>query len=168
MVDGERADLVVAAVERVARRELDRLDRIGEVPEDTPQAREQVAQAGRAVDRQRHLAPAQREGLQHPRQAEVVVGVEVRQEDVLEVDEADVGAQELALRPLAAVDEQPVAAAADERRRGRPLGGGSRARRPEEHDVEVHRASLPWLPPGFSRRRNASHRTVAPGRTRSV
>ena len=68
--------------------------------------------------------------------------MEVRQEDVLEVDEPDVGAEELALRALAAVDEQPVAAAPDERCRRGPLGGGSRARRPEEHDVEVHERAV--------------------------
>ena len=55
--------------------------------------------ARRAVDGQRHLAAAERERLQHPGQAEVVVGVEVRDEDLLEVDEADRGAQQLALRP---------------------------------------------------------------------
>ena len=142
MVDREGADLVVAAVDHVARLELDRLDRVGEAAEDPPQRREQVAEPGRAVEAERQLAAAQREALQHPRQPEEVIGVEVGQEDVLEVGEADVGAQELALGALAAVDQQLVAAAADERRRGRPLGGGSRSRRPEEHDVQIHRASV--------------------------
>ena len=71
-----------------------------------------------------------------------MVGVEMRQEYVLEVGETDIGAQELALRALTAVDQQLVAPAADERRRGRPLGRGSRSRRPEEHDVQIHRASV--------------------------
>ena len=84
------------------------------------------------------VATAQRERLQHPRQAEVVVGVEVREEDVLEVDEADVGAKQLALRPLAAVEEQPVAAAPDERRGRCPARPSARSRGPEEDDVEVH------------------------------
>ena len=69
------------------------------------------------------LAAAEREGLQHPRQAEDVIGVQVREEDVLEVDEPGVRAEQLALRPLAAVDEQPVAAAAEERRGGAARGG---------------------------------------------
>ena len=79
---------------------------------------EEVAQPGRPVDRERHVAVAERERLQHPRQAEVVVAVEVREEDLAQVDEADRRAQQLALRPLAAVEEQPVAAAADEQRGG--------------------------------------------------
>ena len=115
MVDGEGADLVVAAVDHVTRPELDRLDGIGQVAEDAPQAGEQVAEAGGAVERQRHLATAEREGLQHAGQAEVVVGVEVRQEDVLEVDQADVRAEELSLGALAAVD----------RAAGRHPGGSS-------------------------------------------
>ena len=67
-----------------------------------------------------------------------MIGVEVRQEDVLEVDEADVGAEKLPLRALAAVDEQPVAAAPDERRRRPARGGGGGRGRPEEDEVEVH------------------------------
>ena len=51
---------------------------------------------------------------------------------------ADARAQQLALRPLGAVDEQPVAAAADQGRRGGALGGRRGAGRPEEDDVEVH------------------------------
>ena len=164
MVDRERADLVVAAVDRVARLELDRLDRVGEAAEDAAQDAEEIAQPGRAVEAERQLAATEGEALQHPRQPEVVVGVEVRQEDVLEVGETDVGAQELALRALAAVDQQLVAAAADERRRGRPLGGGSRSRRPEEHDVQIHRASV--SPPTAAY--VAVRRRRGPGITRSV
>jgi hypothetical protein len=47
-----------------------------------------------------------------------VICVQVRQEDVLKVDEARVGAKQLTLRPLAAVHEQAVATAPDERRGG--------------------------------------------------
>ena len=47
---------------------------------------EQLAHAARAVDRERCLlAAAQRECLQHARQAEEVVGVKVREEDLLHV-----------------------------------------------------------------------------------
>jgi len=67
-----------------------------------------------------------------------VVRVKVREEDVFEVDEPDVRAEQLSLRPLAAVDEHPVSAAAKERR-GRPARGGRRGRRgPEEDEIEVH------------------------------
>ena len=84
------------------------------------------------------LAAAEREGLEHPRQAEDVVGVQVGEEDVLEVAEPGVGAQQLSLRPLAAVDEEPVAAAADQRRGRAARGGRRRARGAQEDEVEVH------------------------------
>ena len=62
----------------------------------------------------------------------------MRQEDVLEVDEPDVGAEQLPLCPLAAVDEQAIPAAPDERRR-RPARRGRRGRgRSEEDEVEIH------------------------------
>ncbi len=67
-----------------------------------------------------------------------MIGVEVCQEDMLEIDEADVGAEKLPLRTLAAVDEQPVTAAPDERRRGPARGGGCGRGRPEKDEVEVH------------------------------
>ena len=37
-----------------------------------------------------------------------MVGVEVREEDLLEIDEAHVAAQELPLRALRAVEQEPV------------------------------------------------------------
>ena len=62
------------------------------------------------------LALAQAERLEHPRQPEHVVGVEVGEEDLLELDQPD-RAHELALGALAAVEQQPVAAAPHERAR---------------------------------------------------
>jgi hypothetical protein len=92
----------------------------------------------RAVDRERQLAATERERLQHSRQAEVVVGVVVREKDLLELEEPDVAAEKLALRPFATVEEQTLAAAANERRRQAALGGGRGSGRPEEDDVEIH------------------------------
>ena len=67
-----------------------------------------------------------------------MIGVEMRQEDVLEVDEPDVGSEELPLCPFAAVDEKAIAAASDERRR-RPTRGSRRGGgRSEEDEVEIH------------------------------
>ncbi len=76
---------------------------------------------------ERDLPTAQREGLEHARQAEIVVGMEVREVDGLELDEADVAAQELPLSPLSAVEEEAFAATADQGRGERALGGGHRA-----------------------------------------
>ena len=64
--------------------------------------------------------------------------MKMSEEDLLQVDEPGVGAKQLALRALATVDEQAVAAASDERRRC-PAGRRRRgARGAEEHEVEVH------------------------------
>jgi hypothetical protein len=64
--------------------------------------------------------------------------VEVGQEDVLEVDEPDVGPEKLPLRPLPAVDEKAIAAAANECRRGPACGGRRRRGGSEEDEIEVH------------------------------
>lgn len=67
-----------------------------------------------------------------------MISVEMGQKDVLEVDEPDVGAEKLTLRPLPAVDEQAIATAPDERR-GRPARRGRRrGGRSEEDEVEIH------------------------------
>ena len=71
-----------------------------------------------------------------------MVRVEVGQEDLLHVDEPDIGAQQLPLRPLPAVEQQPLASPSHERRgrgtaRRRHRAGGA-----EKDDVEIHAASL--------------------------
>ena len=67
-----------------------------------------------------------------------MIGVEMRQKDMLEVDEPDVGSEELPLCAFAAVDEKPIPAAPDERRR-RPTRRGRRGGgRSEEDEVEIH------------------------------
>ena len=64
--------------------------------------------------------------------------MQVGEEDVLEVAEPGVGPQQLSLRPLAAVEEEPVAAASDQRR-GRAARGSRRgARGAQEDEVEIH------------------------------
>ena len=143
VVDGERANLVVVTPDHRPRLEFDRLQWVGELPEDAPQGSQQVAQPCRPIEGQGNLAAAQREGLQHPGQSEIVIRMKVGQEHLFEVDQAHVGPEKLPLRTLAAVDQQAIAAAADERCRRRPLGCGSRTRRPEEHDVQIHAASVP-------------------------
>ena len=106
------------------------------------EAAEQLLQAGRPVDLERDLTAPKRERLQHPRQAEVVVGVVVGEEDLGQLDQADRRAQELALRPFAAVDEETLAAPADERGRESPPAGRDRAGRAQKDEVEIHRASV--------------------------
>src|SRR3954447_20048510 len=62
----------------------------------------------------------------------------MRQEDLAELDEPDGGAEHLSLRPLRAVEEQPLATAANEQRGRRPPGRRHRAGGAEEDEVEVH------------------------------
>ena len=71
-----------------------------------------------------------------------MVGVEVREEDLLQVGQADRRALQLALRPLAAVEEKPLAAAPHEQCRRSTLRRGHRGGRAEKDDVEVHPAIL--------------------------
>src|SRR4029077_1415315 len=110
--------------------------------------REETLQSLRPVDRERDVvAPAQRERLQHSRYAEKVVGVEVREEDLLEAGRADARPRELPLRSLGAVEEQSLAAAPEQDRRRRALRRRHRCGRTEEDEVEVHAAivgSGPW------------------------
>ena len=118
--DLEHHDPVVAAVEGVARAAARRA-RAGSVsfPKMRWSAPNRSREPWRPVDRERDLAPAQGERLQHPRQTEVVVRVEVRDEHLRQLDEADRRAQKLPLRALAAVEEDPLAATAQQRA-GRP------------------------------------------------
>jgi hypothetical protein len=112
--DPEDEDPIVAAVERVAVTKLDELDAVRQLPEDPLKATEELLQPGRPVDRERELSAAQGERLQHPRKPEVVVRVVMREEDLGELDQPDARPQELSLRPLAAVHEHTLAAAAHE------------------------------------------------------
>jgi putative nucleotidyltransferase with HDIG domain len=142
VLDREGKDAVVATVEDVSGPQLHEVDLVRELPEDPFEDAEELDEPRRAVDGQRKLPAAQGEGLEHPRQAEVVVSVVVRQENLGQLDEPDARAQELSLRALAAVEEDPVATAANERAREPAPGRGHGARRAEKDNVEVHGASV--------------------------
>ena len=142
MTGAHDLDAVVAAVEDVARPDFHELVRVRELPEDPPKRLEEVCEARWAVDPERKLAPAEREGLHHPGKPQVVVRVVVRQEDLGQLHEPDAGAQELAPSPLAAVDENPLPPAPKEERRGRTSSRGDGAGCPQEDEVEVHGASV--------------------------
>ena len=116
-------DPVAVALELVVGLELDQLERERHPAHDRPQGCEQAAQPRRSVDGERPFALPQRERLEHPGQAEHVVGVEVGDEDLLQLDQAD-RADELALGALAAVEQQPVAAAPHQRGGQAAAGAG--------------------------------------------
>ena len=134
---GEGLHRVAVEGEVVAGLDLGDRELVAEPAGEPPDDREQVARAGRPEEVQRRGAVAQVEGLEHPRQAEPVVEVEVREEDRGDLRQPH-GAQELALRPLAAVEEQLVAAAPHEERREAAPGGRHGARGAGEEEREVH------------------------------
>ena len=137
VLDRERRDQERAEADLGVRLEVGELERVAGAPDDGPQPGEQPLEAGRPVDGQRPLARAQVERLDHPRQPEPVVEVEVGDEDGAEVGQAD-RAQELLLRALAAVEEDPLAAGAQQQR-GKPAPrGGHRAGRAGEEQRDVH------------------------------
>ena len=143
----ESGDAVPVAAQLLVRLELHERHLERHPADDRAERVEEPAQPGRPVDRQGTLSPAQRERLQHPREPEEVVGMEVGDEDLLEVDQPN-RSQELALGALAAVEEKAVATTPHEQR-GQPAGGGGRrSGRPDEDHVQVHR-------PIFARARSA-------------
>src|SRR5207253_9772908 len=79
VVERERLDDVLAPLERLPRTELDRGQSIRQTPEERLEPREQIAKAARPVHGEIDIASPQGERLQHPRQAEKVIGVVVRE-----------------------------------------------------------------------------------------
>ena len=124
VLDHEGEDPVIAALERISRRELLQVDVVGKLPEDPPQDAEELDEARRPVDLERQLASPERERLQHSRQAEVVVGVIVRQEDLVQLDEPDRRAKKLPLSAFTAVEEDAVAPTPDQRSSQSATRGG--------------------------------------------
>ena len=137
MLDPHRGHRVAIAADLVAGLHLRDPQLVAQAAVDRAHRAEQVAQPGRAVNRQRPLAVAQVEGLEHAGQPEPVVGVKVGDEHVVELGKAG-RAHELALGPLPAVEEQAIAAAAHEHGGHAAACGRDRPGRAGEEDVEVH------------------------------
>ena len=97
--------------------------------------------------------------------------MEVREEDLLELDQADVAAQELPLRPFCAVEQEPVSPSTDERRGQGALGRRGGSGRPEEDDVEIHGGrvyALKYRAPAADTTCMASRAYRSAGLTRSL
>ena len=80
--------------------------------------------------------------LSSPGRPEHVVGVEVREEDRVELGQPERRSQELALRALAAVDEQHIALAPEHGRGRCARGRWRRAAGAEEDDLDLHQGSV--------------------------
>ncbi len=137
VVDRDRGDPVPLALNCLSGAQLDEGELERQAAERRLHARDQLAEAGRAVDGEGLGALTQRQGLEHAGEAEPVVGVEVREVDGVEIEQPD-RAQELALRAFAAVEQQLLAASAHEQRGQAAARARRRAGRAGEEDREVH------------------------------
>ena len=141
MLDLERSHLVSVVADGRGPVQLDQLERIRDVAHDPPQRDEELLEAGRAEDAKRSLAPVQLVGLEQAGHAQVVVGVVVRDVEVVDLDEPG-RALHLALGALAAVDEDAIPAGTHEQARRRPPCRRHRASGAEKDNVKVHAASV--------------------------
>ncbi len=89
MPDRDRRDPVAAAIEHVAGRKLDDLELEAHTARGAQRECQQLAQAARPVDCQRSIAPAQIESLEQSRQSQPVIGVEMGEEDLGQIHQAD-------------------------------------------------------------------------------
>jgi hypothetical protein len=137
---GNRRDQIAVALHRLGWLELHDVAFVGKAPEDHAHLRDQRLQADGPIDRQRLAAFAQRKRLQHPGQPEPVIGVEVRDEHAVQIEQPD-RAQQLALRAFTAVEQQPVAAATDQHRRQPAARARHRAGGPGEEQRKIHRGN---------------------------
>ena len=159
VVGGERLDPVAVALQRLPRLELDQRQRIRQPADHAVERADQRPQAGWAVDRERRLAGAQRERLQHAGQAQHVIGVEVRDQRQVDVGQAGRRSQHLPLRALPAVDQDPLAATPHEIRGRATLRGRYRTGGSQEQHVQIHGPSLgesPVTGPATVSRRGAA------------
>src|SRR6266571_4616453 len=131
-----RLHRVLAAVGLRAGRQFLRLDREAgrEVAERQQLADEPLDPAG-PVHLKGRLPSVHRHALHHPREAEEVVAVEVRDEDAGDLHEAQRALHELTLRALTAVEQDHLGTAFDRDRAHVSLRRGPRSGRPEEHDL---------------------------------
>ncbi len=141
MVHPEAAHLVPVVAERLPVVELDELDVVGEPADDPAEGLEQLPQARWADDPQRAFAALEVIGLQQARHPEIVIGVVVRDVDLVHRHEPG-RALHLALRAFAAIEEQPLAAHPRQQAGRGTARGGHRAARAEEDHREVHRPTV--------------------------
>jgi hypothetical protein len=137
VLDREGAHHEAVMLDRLPRPELDKLDLVAKPAEDPAQRLEQLMQPGRADDPQRRLTLHQVIGLEQAGKPEVMIGVEMGDVDVVDLDEPG-GVDHLPLGALPRVDQDPAAAGADQHAGGGPPRRGHGATGAEKDDREVH------------------------------
>jgi hypothetical protein len=135
--DRERPHLIAVVRNRLPGSDLDQLELVGGPADDRPHRLHQLPEPGGPQHPQRLLPPGEGVGAQQPRQPEVVVGMEVAEIDLVELDQPG-RAHHLALGALPRVEQQPVTAAADQEAGGRAPRRGYGAAGAEEDGGEVH------------------------------
>ena len=139
MRDGHGRDPVAVALEHVARASSITWSVEADPARGAQSAGEELAQTPGAVDGERPVAATQIERLQQPGQAKPVVGVEVGEKTSVR-SASPTELTQLALRALAAVEQDAVGAAAKQHR-GQPAPGGrDRAGGAGKEDRQIHRA----------------------------
>ena len=125
-----------------ARQRLHHVEAEGQSADHRMQRVEQGLKARRAYEKQFALTPAQPVGLEHSREPEEVVPMQVGKKDCVDVGEPEPGTQQLALGALAAVD-QPARTTARHQCGGRPPRGARHRRgRTDECDLKIHGLTL--------------------------
>jgi len=163
VLDGEGAHLEAVVLDPFPRPELDQLDLVAELAENPPQRLEEAMQPRRPDDPQGRLPLHQVVGLQQPRQPEVVVGVEVGDVDVVDLDQPG-RVDHLPLGPLPRIDQDPATAGPDQHAGGSPPRRGHGAAGAEEDDREIHGPSVRSTASARRAPTPGSHLDLAPSR----
>ena len=132
-----RLDRGTVVVDPLPRPQLLQLQRIAEPPDQRRQDREQLLQARRPEHPQRRLALGQVVRFEQPWQPQDVVGVVVRQVDLVDLRQPQ-RPLHLPLRAFATVKQQPVPAPRDQHAAVERRAEGAEAPVPRNVDLEVH------------------------------
>ncbi len=104
-----------------------------------------VDRLGAAGDLDRLLDAKEGAGRDQPRQPADMVEMGVGQQHLAQPAKAEPGAHQLALGPLAAIDQKPVRAVAEVERGRAALGRGCRRRGSEKDEVEHRTTQRPGM-----------------------
>lgn len=161
-IDGE-----VAGVEDLAfgqRREFDRNRRPARAPQACEHADDDIERARPGMNGHHLGAPAQAQCREQAGDAEHVVEMAMRQQDAVEPPEACATAQQLALRALAAIDQDALARGFHQKRRMVALRRGNAGRGAEKRQGEHGRQ----MSSGSGSRFRSTGGLTAPNATRAA
>ena len=136
MLGRERLDHVAGALDRLPRLHLRHIDaKADALDAELRRAPQMPARPARPPQPERLDAPLKRHRPHQPNDANDVVGMEVREEDVLQ-HERDAVAHHLTLRPFAAIEQHRLSLADDRERADVALDRGASGGRAEEAETQ--------------------------------